>query len=109
MTDRLEENVVVTLLVQNIASLVDVDALGEQLRLTCLGLFTGDAFFILRKANVFTLFSVEEFESIHRTHLDLLETIELLTLQLVQLGDDVGQRTLDARNNDYIGNNKGRF
>lgn len=46
--NSLEENVIVALLVQDVASLVEIDTLREHLRLEQLGLLAGDAFFVLQ-------------------------------------------------------------
>lgn len=75
---HLEQDVLVTVLVQHVGLVAHIDALLQQSCPARLLLLLQDALLVL----------------------DLLQAIELLSLQLVQLRDDVGQGALNARNDD---------
>lgn len=74
----LEEDILITVLVQHIRVVAYIDALQQQRGFTSLLLLPQDSLLVL----------------------DLLQAVELLSLQFVQLGDDVRQGALDAGNDD---------
>lgn len=75
---RLEENVIVSLVQHVVHGLAGVDSLLKQLCLESFSLLAGDTLLVL----------------------NLLQAIELLALEFVELGNDVGQSSVDSRNDD---------
>lgn len=74
----LEQNIFITVLIQHVGLVAHINALLQQRGTACLLLLLQDLLLVL----------------------DLLQAVELLTLQFVQLGDDVGQSAVDARNDN---------
>ena len=73
----LEQDIIVAF-INDVLLIAYINALLSEFRLACLGLGTYNALFVL----------------------NLLETIELLTFQLIELGNNIRQSTINAWNDD---------